>query len=94
MRYAQFYEDTDGITVACKNGLVHILPHRRRSLPARSAYARGESAVGSGLVWIYFPMDVEETISAIWICEIGGDSHVRSPSIIVSTNVLSRTSIH
>jgi len=93
MRYAKFYEDTDGITVGCKNGLVHVLSHRRRSLPPKSAYARVESAVGSGLVWIHFPMDVEETISTMWVCEIRGDSHVRSPTVLVSTDVLPRISI-
>jgi len=93
MRYAKFYEDTDGITVSCKNGLAHVLSHRRGSLPPKSTYARVESAVGSGLLWIYFPMDVEETKFNMWVCEIGGDSHIRSPTVLVSTDVLPRITI-
>jgi hypothetical protein len=83
MRYVEIYQDTNSITVACNNGLVHMLSHRQRSRPSASAYARAESAVSNGLVWIYFPMDFQESISTVWICEIRGGSHIRSPTIIV-----------
>jgi hypothetical protein len=84
MRYIEIYEDITGITVACKDGLVYMFSHRRQLLPPASAYARTESAVGDGLVWIYFPMGRQESISAVWICEIAGGSYIRSPTIIVS----------
>jgi hypothetical protein len=86
MRYVEIYEDIAGITVACKNGLVHMLSHRRQSPQPLSVYARTEST-GDGLVWVYFPMGRGESISAVWICEIAGDSYVRSPTIIVSTDL-------
>jgi len=85
MRYVEIYEDIAGITVACKNGLVHMLSHRRQSPQPLSVYARTEST-GDGLVWVYFPMGRGESISAVWICEIAGDSYVRSPTIILRTS--------
>jgi len=87
MRYIEIYEDIAGITVACRDGLVYMCSHRRKSLPPASEYARTGSAVSNGLVWIHFPIGRQESISAIWMCELAGGSYIRCPTIIVSIDL-------
>jgi hypothetical protein len=86
MRYIELADDTAGISVACcTEGLVHMILHRRNSIPPTSTYARIESTVGHNLVWMYFPMRQGESVSGIWIRERFGNSYDRCPAVIVSS---------
>jgi hypothetical protein len=88
MRYVEICDDIAGIAVACSSGFVHMFSHHRTSPLPISEYARVESAVGTGLVWMYFPIRPGESISEAWICRAAGGSFIWDPSIIVSLRYL------